>query len=132
MRAVATGRLANRLEIDILLPEQGALLLLRRAGLMAPDAPLEHASSQVRDLAVRFTAETLHDLASFREKQGNDQEALVLYQRAFAICEQALGPEHPKTSATRERLTALRQVVSSEATIPFHDDPPLEQQEPNS
>jgi len=49
-RAAATGRLAHRLEIKTLLPGQGALLLLRRAGLLAPDAELSHASQDDREL----------------------------------------------------------------------------------
>src|SRR5450759_3801302 len=42
-RAQATGRVAHRLEIDILPTEQGALFLLRRAGLLPANATLEQA-----------------------------------------------------------------------------------------
>src|SRR5713226_8419895 len=42
-RAASTGRLAHRLEIETLLPQQGAVFLLRRAGLIEPDASLEQA-----------------------------------------------------------------------------------------
>jgi hypothetical protein len=72
------------------------------------------------------TAETLHDFAAFQEMQGNHQEALSLYQRALAIREQTLGPEHPKTRATHQRLTALKQSVSPEADAPPQGDTPLE------
>jgi len=37
-RAQAAGRFARRLEVEILPTEQGALFLLRRAGLLAVDA----------------------------------------------------------------------------------------------
>lgn len=54
-RATATGPLAHRLEIETLKPEQGALLLLRRARLLPPDAPLQSASSQERELALHIS-----------------------------------------------------------------------------
>ena len=42
-RAQAVGRLASRLEVETMDPDMGALLLLRRATLIAPDALLEVA-----------------------------------------------------------------------------------------
>jgi tetratricopeptide (TPR) repeat protein len=42
-RAQAMGRLAQRIEVDTMELDVGALLLLRRAGLVAPDALLEEA-----------------------------------------------------------------------------------------
>jgi tetratricopeptide (TPR) repeat protein len=78
------------------------------------------------------TAETLHDFAAFQEIQGDHQEALTLYQRTFAIRQQALGAEHPKTRTTHQRLTTLRQAVSSEAVVLPHDDTSPKQSEPSS
>jgi len=52
-----------------------------------------------------------------REQQGHRQEALALYQRALAIRERVLGPEHPRTCTTREQLTALRERVGHEDDI---------------
>src|SRR5581483_8899108 len=56
-RAAATGRLAHRLEIETLVPEQGALFLLRRSGLIAPDATLEQASPYEKELALLISQE---------------------------------------------------------------------------
>ena len=52
-RAFAVGHLASRIEVHTLATEQGALFLLRRASLMAPDATLEQVSPQARELAMR-------------------------------------------------------------------------------
>lgn len=40
-RAQSTGGIARSLQLEEMTPEEGALLLLRRVGLLAPDAPLE-------------------------------------------------------------------------------------------
>jgi len=45
-RAQAMGRLAQKIEVEEMDEEQGALFLLRRADILAPDAPLEQASGQ--------------------------------------------------------------------------------------
>ncbi|HZR39444.1 MAG TPA: TIR domain-containing protein, partial [Ktedonobacteraceae bacterium] len=50
-REQAVGRLAHRLEIGTLLPEQGALFLLRRAGLIAPEEELSSVSQEGQALA---------------------------------------------------------------------------------
>jgi TIR domain len=49
-RAQATGRFARRVEVDVLSVEQGTLFLLRRAGLLAPDAPLDQALAKASSL----------------------------------------------------------------------------------
>jgi tetratricopeptide (TPR) repeat protein len=56
-RAAATGKLAHRLEIETLLPEQAALFLLRRAKLVTRDAELEQTSVQERALALQIAEE---------------------------------------------------------------------------
>jgi len=56
-RASASGPFARRLEIDSLLPELGALFLLRRSSLLPPDATLEQVSYQERELAVHISQE---------------------------------------------------------------------------
>jgi Tetratricopeptide repeat len=53
------------------------------------------------------TAESMHDLAQFREAQGNREEARTWYARALEVREQVLGASHPKTVQTRKRLIAL-------------------------
>jgi hypothetical protein len=50
-RAQATGRFAHRIEIDILTNEDGALLLLRRAGVLPEQGRLEEAAKQDLTLA---------------------------------------------------------------------------------
>ena len=52
-RTQSTGFIAQRLRLEEMTPAEGALFLLRRAGLLAPDAPLESsAEAQVaQDLA---------------------------------------------------------------------------------
>ena len=56
-RAIATGQMALRLELETLGPAQGALLLLRRAILIPPDAQLLSASSQEQELAWQISQE---------------------------------------------------------------------------
>jgi tetratricopeptide (TPR) repeat protein len=56
-RAASMGRLAHALEVDALDNEPGALLLLRRAGRLAPDAPLEQADGSERTIALSITQE---------------------------------------------------------------------------
>ncbi len=50
-RAQALGRLAQRIEVNTMPQEVAILFLLRRAGLLASDAPLEQASPQDRKQA---------------------------------------------------------------------------------
>src|SRR6266516_724508 len=50
-RMQATRRVAQRIEIDEMDQEEGALFLLRRAAILDPDAPLEAASTTVRAIA---------------------------------------------------------------------------------
>jgi hypothetical protein len=56
-RAQIIGKLARRLEVDTLDAQVGALLLLRRAGLVEPDAPFGVASPSDRSMALALTEE---------------------------------------------------------------------------
>ena len=56
-RARAMGRIAHRLEIEEMDQEIGVLFLLRRAGLIEPDAPLEKTSEKERALAEELVQE---------------------------------------------------------------------------
>jgi tetratricopeptide (TPR) repeat protein len=56
-RAQAISQMANRLEIDVLEEETAMLLLLRRAGVLAPNAPLEQADEANYVLAQRLCKE---------------------------------------------------------------------------
>src|SRR5439155_9411252 len=51
-RAQAMGGLALKIELDIMEAEEGAQFLLRRAGIIAQDAPLDGASTTERALAI--------------------------------------------------------------------------------
>jgi tetratricopeptide (TPR) repeat protein len=50
-REQATGRIAQRIEIERLEPEEGALFLLRRAGILTSDAPFDAALPTDREAA---------------------------------------------------------------------------------
>src|SRR3712207_8731720 len=56
----------------------------------------------------RSIAISLHNLASLYHTQGRYEEAAPLLQRALAICEQALGAEHPLTQTVQHHLAAHR------------------------
>jgi tetratricopeptide (TPR) repeat protein len=56
-RAATAGRMVHRLEIETLLPEHGALFLLRRARLIAPDETLEQTSLEEQNLALKISQE---------------------------------------------------------------------------
>ena len=53
------------------------------------------------------TAQTLHDLAMFRQQQAKFDKACSLAERALAIRSQALGDTHPQTIATRTLYAQL-------------------------
>ena len=56
-RAQATGAIAERVEIEEMEPEEGALFLLRRATAIAKDQPLSAASGADRTLAEQISKE---------------------------------------------------------------------------
>ena len=47
-------------------------------------------------------AMSLNNLAGLYDNQGQYAKAEPLYQRALAICEKALGPEHPDVATCLE------------------------------
>jgi tetratricopeptide (TPR) repeat protein len=53
------------------------------------------------------TAQSLHNLALLYWVQGRYDEAEPLYQRAFAILEAALGPDHPSTIVCHNNYARL-------------------------
>ena len=124
-RAAATGQLAQRLEIATLPPEHGALFLLRRAGLIAPDAELEQASPQERDLALRLSQElgglplALDQAGAYLEETGTDLAGYWhLYQqhRADLLRERrGLVPDHPAPVATTWSLSFERVAAKNPA-----------------
>jgi hypothetical protein len=56
-RAQITGKVARRLEVDILKQEMGALLLLRRSGVITLDGALDSASPFDRTIAMKLAQE---------------------------------------------------------------------------
>ncbi len=52
-------------------------------------------------------ATSLNNLAFMYREQGKYAEAEPLYQRALAIVEKALGPEHPTVATALENYAAL-------------------------
>jgi tetratricopeptide (TPR) repeat protein len=117
-RAFAVGHLASRLEVDTLAPEQGALFLLRRASLIAPDATLEHVSPQERDLAIQVSQElgglplALDQAGAYLEATGT---ALAAYQQIYQrhrtsllAQRRAQGADHPEPVASTWSLSFAR------------------------
>jgi hypothetical protein len=91
-RAQATGRFARRLEVDILPTELGTLFLLRRAGLLAPDATLEQATEHARDVAHAICQElgglplALDQAGAYiEETRGSIADYLTRYQQQHLL-----------------------------------------------
>ncbi|MGZ3646343.1 MAG: DUF2225 domain-containing protein [Ktedonobacteraceae bacterium] len=114
-RAQETGELALKLEMKVMQPESGALLLLRRAKLVAQDASLEAASSLDVALAKEITKEleglplALDQAGAYVEKT---QYSLLAYQslyrthRAKLLRERGgLVGDHPEPVATTWSLS---------------------------
>lgn len=109
-RATATGRLAHRIEIEILTPKQGALFFLRRSGLLPPDATLEDASPHEQSLAIQLSRElgglplALDQAGAYVEQTStNLVEYWQLYQQYRADLLQQRGglvSDHPSSVAT--------------------------------
>jgi hypothetical protein len=57
--------------------------------------------------AVTSTPPSLNDLALLHRAQGDPAAARTLFERALAIRERVLGPDHPDTVATRRSLEEM-------------------------
>jgi tetratricopeptide (TPR) repeat protein len=109
-RASALGRLAHRIEIDTLSPEQGALLILRRAGILAPDGTLAQASVRDRELAIQISQElgglplALDQAGAYLEETGaslSDYQQAYLQHRVELLKQRrGLVADHPEPVAT--------------------------------
>src|SRR5450755_2292645 len=117
-RAWDMRRLATRLEVETLPTEQGALLLLRRAGLLLADGTLEQATEDERRLARALTTE-LGGLPLALDQAGAYLEATGMslddYQRIYQTHRQTLLNErrslvedHPAPVATTWSLSFER------------------------
>ncbi len=117
-RAYAVGRLASRLEVDTLPPEQGAMFLLRRASLIVPDATLEHVSRQQRDLAIQVGQElgglplALDQAGAYLEATGTVlaayQQIYQQHRTALLAQRRAQGADHPDPVASTWSLSFAR------------------------
>lgn len=109
-RAQSTGRLAHRIEVENMSPETGALFLLRRAGMLDPDAPLDGVPEEVLDLACELVRQlgglplALDQAAAYMEESPYSlagylrlyhKERLALLKRRGGLIE-----DHPAPVAT--------------------------------
>src|SRR5947209_13342867 len=109
------GRLAHRVEVEVLPTEVGALFLLRRAGLLALDAAFEHALEPQRDLACAICKElgglplALDQAGAYIEETQcslADYLQLSRSQRAELLAARGgLVPDHPEPVATTWSLS---------------------------
>jgi Flp pilus assembly protein TadD len=109
-RAQALGTVAQRLELNKLPPEEGALLLLRRARLVAKTADLDDASDEDKVLALALTTAldglplALDQAGAYIEEQCLTlAEYLALYQdekAALLATRGELTDDHPSVMVT--------------------------------
>ncbi len=109
-RAQAMGRLAQRIEVGTMIPEVGALLLLRRATLLPFDASLEEVHPTDREIAMQIVQElgglplALDQAGAYIEETAcRLSEYLSLYQRqksTFLKRRGGLIADHPAPVAT--------------------------------
>jgi tetratricopeptide (TPR) repeat protein len=114
-RAASMGRLAHPLEVDALDNEPGALLLLRRAERLAPDATLEQADVSERAVSLSITQElgglplALDQAGAYiEETQCSLADYLHLYRSQRADLLKARGglvPDHPEPVAATWSLS---------------------------
>lgn len=117
-RVQAMRRLAQRIEVDTLTPNIGALFLLRRAGLLAPDALLEQAISGDREVAMQITEAlgglplALDQAGAYIEETGcslADYQQLYQHHRAKLLKERRGSvADHPDSVATTVSLAVQR------------------------
>ncbi len=109
-RAQALGRLASRIEVETFSAEQGALFLLRRAGVLAPEAALEQAASDDREQALEITKAlgglplALDQAGAYLEETScSPSEYQQLYQQHRAVLlgeRRGLVDDHPPVATT--------------------------------
>jgi hypothetical protein len=80
-------------------------------------APLLELQAHLRYITTRAMRRQDH-LAALLDSQGDDAAAKTLFERALAILERALGPEHPHTRTIRANLAALTPVAAATPPLP--------------
>jgi tetratricopeptide (TPR) repeat protein/DNA-binding XRE family transcriptional regulator len=116
-RAQSLEGIARRLEVEQMTPEEGALFLLRRADLLAPDAPLEASPSAAVALEISRLLDglplALDQAGAYIEETGcSPADYLERYQRYQAPLLERRGrraQEHPHSVSTTFAL-AFEQV----------------------
>lgn len=117
-RATALRRLgiAQPIEISLFSVEQGALFLLHRAGLLAPDAPLEQISLSEQERARQLSRE-LGGLPLALDQAGAYLEATkisletyqsIYQQHTMELLNERRGQDHPNPVATTWALSFQR------------------------
>ena len=116
---------ARRVDIDNLEPEYGALLLLRRVGLLDVDAPLDHASEQERIQAMEITLMlgghplAIDQAGAYIEENGaNLHRYTELYSKRRAHLLNTRGSlmaDHPQSVTTTLSLSFEKVEQASEA-----------------
>ncbi len=114
-RALSTGFIARPVQLEEMTPEEGALFLLRRSGLLAPDAPLEASMhAQVAQDISRMLGGlplALDQARAYIEETGClPADYLERSQRHQAILLQRRGRtrEHPESVSTTFTLAFQR------------------------
>ena len=114
-RAQAAGTIARSLQVEEMDTQEGTLLLLRRAGVLAMEAPLESAAATERASAEAIVGElgglplALDQAGAYIEETGCGLDAyLHLYQqrrRELLGLRKSLGAGHPEPVATTWSLS---------------------------
>jgi tetratricopeptide (TPR) repeat protein len=117
-RAWDMQRLAQRLEVDALSDEQGAVFLLRRAGLLAADAELSQVIAAEKTLALQLAREmgglplALDQAGAYLEATGMSlseyQQVYRQYRQVLLQERRARVPDHPEPVATTWALSFAR------------------------
>lgn len=114
-RAQAMGGVARKLEVEVMQPEIGALFLMRRAGLLAPETPLEEADT-TKVTAAKELSEELGGLPLALDQSGAYIEetecSLTQYLQSYRTRRATLlkrrgrvGTDHPDSVATTWSLS---------------------------
>jgi tetratricopeptide (TPR) repeat protein len=116
--ALRSFGIAHPLVGDIFPPDTGALFLLRRAGLLAPDAPLSQARAHEREQARQITRElgglplALAQAGAYIEATGTslDQYQRIYQEHRAEVLRERRGVEgdHPEPVATTWALSIQR------------------------
>jgi tetratricopeptide (TPR) repeat protein len=117
-RAHATGRIAQRIEVEKMEPEEGAIFLLHRATILDPEAPLDDATKTDRDTAKEIV-QAMDGLPLALEQAGAYIEETECGLQGYLELYRAQGvrllkehgefvPDHPKPVATTWSLSFER------------------------